>query len=60
MGKSEGCRFEDVLLILQARYGKRLAELRPTDASLPWLYGDRLSARDTVERLNFEVRMGRA
>lgn len=34
------------------RYGERLAELRPTEASEMYLYGDKLSAPDTVAALN--------
>ena len=41
--------FEDVVRVLQARYGSRFAELRPTEASLLWLYGDRLPAGAPAE-----------
>lgn len=52
--------FEAVVRVLQARYGSRFAELRPTEASLLWLYGDRLTAGDTVKRLNEAVRLAQA
>ena len=45
-------RFAAVFEILRERYGSRLAEVRPTPASEVYLYGDKLSAPETVERLN--------
>lgn len=45
-------RFAEVFTIGAARYGERLAELRPTEASEMYLYGDKLSAPDTVAALN--------
>ncbi|UJA20939.1 hypothetical protein HJD18_12440 [Thermoleophilia bacterium SCSIO 60948] len=45
-------RFEKVFEILRERYGERLVEVRPTPASELYLYGDRTSAPDIVERLN--------
>ncbi|CAA0138253.1 Bis(5'-nucleosyl)-tetraphosphatase PrpE [asymmetrical] [Mycolicibacterium vanbaalenii] len=45
-------RFPEVVKILQARYGARLVELRPTPASTLWLWGDKLSAPDKVDAIN--------
>jgi hypothetical protein len=45
-------RFETVFAILRERYGRRLREVRPTDASELYLYGDCLTAPRTVTRLN--------
>jgi hypothetical protein len=45
-------RFADVFEILRRRYGPRLTEVRPTAASKLYLYGDRLSSPQTIERLN--------
>jgi len=45
-------RFAKVFEILRERYGSRLAEVRPTPASTVYLYGDKLSAPETIERLN--------
>jgi len=45
-------RFKEVFEILLARYGSRLVEVRPTRASEIYLYGDKLSAPDGVDRLN--------
>jgi hypothetical protein len=36
-------RFEQVFEILRERYGARLAEVRPTEASMDYLYGDKWS-----------------
>ena len=38
------------------RYGSRLAGVRPTPVSEMWLYGDRLSAPDVIDRLNASLR----
>ena len=43
-------RFGDVLRILKARYGKRLKDVVPTQRSKLYLYGDRLSAPDIVDK----------
>jgi len=45
-------RFAEVFHILRDRYGSRLAEVRPTPASKLYLYGDKLSAPETVASLN--------
>jgi hypothetical protein len=49
-------RFQEVFEILRQRYGSRLAEVRPTPGSKMWLYGDRLSAPDVIDRLNASLR----
>ena len=49
-------RFQEVFEILRQRYGSRLAEVRPTGVSKMWLYGDRLSAPDVIDRLNASLR----
>lgn len=45
-------RFVQVFHILCERYGSRLKGVRPTHESETYLYGDRLSAPDTVSKLN--------
>jgi hypothetical protein len=45
-------RFAEVFEILRARYGSRLAEVRPTPASGLYLYGDKTPPPHTVEELN--------
>ena len=45
-------RFAAVFELLRQRYGSRLAEVRPTPASELYLYGDKLSASQTIVRLN--------
>lgn len=45
-------RFAAVFDLLSERYGARLKEVRPTSASEMYLYGDKLSAPDTIARLN--------
>ena len=40
----------------EERYGSRLAEVRPTPASEVYLYGDKLSAPQTVDALNAGLR----
>ena len=45
-------RFASVFEILLKRYGTRLAEVRPTRASWTYLYGDALSAPNTIDTLN--------
>jgi len=50
-------RFTEVFEILRARYGLRLAEVRPTPASELNLYGDKLYARRMVDDLNASLRI---
>lgn len=45
-------RFAKAFEILRARYGTRLVEVRPTEASLQYLYGDDLRAPVKIDRLN--------
>jgi tetratricopeptide (TPR) repeat protein len=45
-------RFAAVFELLRQRYGSRLAALRPTPASELYLYGDNISAPQTIKRLN--------
>lgn len=45
-------RFAEVFEILRARYGSRLAEVRPTFASGLYLYGDKTPPPTIVEALN--------
>lgn len=45
-------RFAEVFEILRARYGSRLAEVRPTPASELYLCGDKLFASDRIAELN--------
>ena len=45
-------RFAEVFEIRRERYGPRLGEVRPTPASGTYLYGDKLSAPDTIDALN--------
>jgi len=52
-------RFEQVFEILRARYGPRFAELRPTEESQTWLYGDALSSPSIVTKLNASLRSAR-
>jgi tetratricopeptide (TPR) repeat protein len=49
-------RFAEVFALLRERYGSRLAEVRPTPASEVYLYGDELSAPQTIECLNASLR----
>jgi len=44
-------RFEEVLGILKKKYGKHLRDLVPTQASVLYLYGDRLWTPEAVQRL---------
>ena len=53
-------RFAAVFEILRERYGERLAEVRPTPASEMYLYGDKLSAPETIGRLNASLNGGSA
>ena len=45
-------RFEKVFDMLRERYGPRLVGVHPTAASEVYLYGDKLSAPATIDRLN--------
>lgn len=49
-------RFEEVAMILKARYGSRLLDLVPTEASYLYLYGDELSAPSTVKQVRKSLR----
>jgi len=49
-------RFAEMLEILRARYGTRLAEVHPTRASELYLYGDRLTAHEKIIELNASLR----
>jgi hypothetical protein len=49
-------RFVEVVELLKRRYGNRLSEVRPTERSEDWLYGDKLSAPQMVADLNAELR----
>jgi len=48
-------RFESVLWILREKYGNRMAELRPAEASFTYLLGDDLRASGRVDSLNAEL-----
>lgn len=50
-------RFEEVFGILRARYGARLREVRPSQGSEVWLYGDRLGSPAIIEGLNRSLRV---
>ena len=52
-------RLEVIARILQTKYGARLVEIRPTKDSEVYLYGDLLSARDILQRVNQALRDGR-
>lgn len=49
-------RFATVFEILRKRYGSGLIEVKPTPNSELYLYGDRLSAPESVRRLNASLR----
>jgi hypothetical protein len=49
-------RFAAVFELLRQRYGSRLTEVRPTPASEMYLYGDKLSAPQTIDALNASLR----
>jgi len=48
-------RFEEVLWILREKYGSRMTELRPTQASITYLCGDDLRASSRIDSLNAEL-----
>ncbi len=49
-------RFARVFELLRERYGPRLKEVRPTAASELYLYGDKLSAPERIEKLNASLK----
>lgn len=49
-------RFAVVFEILRERYGSRLSAVNPTPASEHYLYGDKLSAPETIDHLNALLR----
>ena len=52
-------RFVEVVGILKEKYGRRLYDVVPTDASGLYLYADRLSSIGAVERTRANIRAGR-
>jgi hypothetical protein len=48
-------RFKQIARLLRKRYGRRLKSITPTEASELYLYGDKLSAPDTVDWINAEL-----
>ncbi|MGV3723050.1 MAG: hypothetical protein ACO1SX_19290 [Actinomycetota bacterium] len=50
-------RFLEMAAVLRQRYGDRLYDLVPTQASLDSLYGDRLSAPNSVDAARAELRV---
>ncbi len=53
-------RFEEIARLLTKRYGRRLADLVPTDSSELYLYGDRISAPDYVLAIRQQLRANNA
>ncbi len=51
-------RFEQVAEILKQKYGSRLCDLIPTPESETWLYGDKLTAQDHVDKVRDSIRKG--
>ncbi len=51
-------RLEQVVQILQEKYGARLKEVRPTSASHLYLYGDNHFATDFVDKVNARLAGG--
>lgn len=49
-------RFAEVVDILKRKYGKRLVDVIPTDASSLYLYGDDLQTIDTVKVARAQIR----
>jgi hypothetical protein len=49
-------RFAEVFEILRQRYGARLTEVRPTQPSRSWLFGDKLSSPHIIKDLNASLR----
>ena len=49
-------RFAEVFEVLRQRYEPGLTEVRPTDAAKSYLYGDKLSAPEKIDRLNATLR----
>jgi hypothetical protein len=52
-------RFAEVFELLRRRYGTRMTELRPTERSELYLYGDSVSAHETIGQLNAALACGR-
>ena len=52
-------RFREIVLILRRKYGERLADVIPTEASELYLYGDKLSAPEHVQATLKSLREGR-
>jgi hypothetical protein len=49
-------RFEELAMILIGKYGTRLADVEPTDASEYYLYGDVMRAPDVVETVRRTIK----
>jgi hypothetical protein len=49
-------RFIEGMGILRQKYGNRLVDLCPTDASGPYLYGDRIRTIDWIEQARASLR----
>ncbi len=49
-------RFQEVANLLLQKYGRRLADLVPTDATIVYLIGDHLSAASRVEAVRERIR----
>lgn len=49
-------RFQEIVELLITKYGRRLYDVVPTDASMTYLYGDKFSASDFVERIRESLR----
>lgn len=49
-------RFEQVATILKAKYGRRLVDLEPTEASLLYLLGDSFSASAKIAQVRLRIR----
>lgn len=49
-------RFQTVVAILKEKYGQRLVDVVPTDASTLYLYGDKLSAIGIVDKIRQSLR----
>jgi len=53
-------RFEKVAGILGRKYGRRLIDVIPTETSMLYLYGDRISAADYVDAVRKRLRAAHA
>jgi len=49
-------RFQDIVDILKVKYGSRLSDVVPTDASALYLYGDSISSIDFVRQIRESLR----